>query len=207
MKKDEIVKIIKRLNSEYPIIFLYVIGNFFNAILLRLFTTGHFVLRSVFFDMAFIILLTSVSFVVKKKRRHLYYAITSFIMVFICVANSLYYNYYLSFISVSLLATSVFVKDVGDAIVDMVVRACDLSYLWILVVMFIFFKRKQEKEDINKNYLKKGLILVFIMMAIGSSLPPYNSFSRLYKLWNRVAVVNSFGPYVYQVDDIIQSLN
>ena len=47
---------------------------------------------------------------------------------------------------------------------------------------------------------------MFISFAIGSVLPPYNSFSRLYKLWNRVTVVDSFGPYVYQVDDIIQSL-
>ena len=36
---------------------LFVFGNFLNAILLRLFTTGAFQLRSIFFDMAVIMLL------------------------------------------------------------------------------------------------------------------------------------------------------
>ena len=44
------------------------------------------------------------------------------------------------------------------------------------------------------------------MMAIGCALPPYNSFSRLYKLWNRVMVFDSWGPYFYQADDLVQSL-
>ena len=206
MKKDVIIRTLKKLNNEYPILFIYIFGNFFNAILLRLFTTGHFEVRSIFFDLAFIFILTAFSFVIKKKKRHLYYGITSFIMVLICVVNSLYFNYYSSFVSVSLLATSVFVKDVGDAVMEMVVRVCDLSYLWLLVAMFILFKKKKENSDKNKDYMKKGLILMLIMLAMGSALPPYNAFSRLYKLWNRVAVVDSFGPYFYQVDDLVQSL-
>jgi len=35
---------------------------------------------------------------------------------------------------------------------------------------------------------------------------PINSWSRLYKLWNRESVVMNYGIYVYQIDDIIQSL-
>ena len=206
MKKDVIIRTLKKLNNEYPILFLYIFGNFFNAILLRLFTTGHFEVRSIFFDLAFIFILTAFSFVIKKKKRHLYYGITSFIMVLICVVNSLYFNYYSSFVSVSLLATSVFVKDVGDAVMEMVVRVCDLSYLWLLVALLILFKKKKENSDKNKDYMKKGLILMLIMLAMGSALPPYNAFSRLYKLWNRVAVVDCFGPYFYQVDDLVQSL-
>ncbi len=200
------LKVISKIKKDYPVMSFYIIGNFINAILVRLFTTGHFHIRSIFFDLAFIICLAGLSFLVKKKRRNAYYYLTTFIMVLICTSNSLYYNYYNSFISVSLLATSVFVKDVGDAIVEMVVRICDLAYLWIFVGLSLTIKKN--KEDVTGGKGKCGMAfkVVFCLMAIGCALPPYNSFSRLYKLWNRVMVFDSWGPYVYQVDDIVQSL-
>ena len=203
MKKNKYALMIKNLYSKYPTMFLFVIGNFVNAILLRLFTTGHFQVRSIFFDLGILVLLAAISLLV-KKRRNLYYGIATFLLVFICTSNSLYYNYYISFVSASLLATSVFVKDVSDAVMDMVVRPCDLSYLWLFIAMGISFKK--HKEESNKRYFVKGFFLAVVLIGIGCALPPYNSFSRLYKLWNRVAVLDSFGPYVYQADDIVQSL-
>ncbi|UKI27221.1 MAG: hypothetical protein L6V91_00665 [Bacilli bacterium] len=35
---------------------------------------------------------------------------------------------------------------------------------------------------------------------------PLNAWNRLYKLWNRQAVVMNFGVYIYQLDDTIQSI-
>ena len=206
MKKKNHKKAFLEIKKDYPILLLFVLGNFLNAIFVRLFTTGHFQVRSIFFDLAFIVFLGSFSFLINEKKRHLYYGITTFIMVLVCVVNSLYYNYYGSFVSVSLLATSVFVKDVGDAIVDMVVRPCDLTYLWMFIALFIICRKYKDKIEISKKYFKKSLIFTFIFLSFGSVLPPYNSFSRLYKLWNRVMVFDSWGPYVYQVDDIVQSL-
>lgn len=185
---------------------LFVFGNFLNAILLRLFTTGAFQLRSIFFDMAVIMLLLGISLIVKKKRRNAYYWIATFLMITTCVTNSLYYNYYSSFISVSLLATSVFVKDVGDAVMEMVIRPCDLTYLWLFVAMFVVRRKHPEEYRVNKMAFLKSMAVVIVCLGIGCSLPPYSSFSRLYKLWNRTMVLNSWGPYVYQIDDIIQSL-
>ena len=88
----------------------------------------------------------------------------------------------------------------------MVVRICDLAYLWIFVGLSLTIKKN--KEDVTGGKGKCGMAfkVVFCLMAIGCALPPYNSFSRLYKLWNRVMVFDSWGPYVYQVDDIVQSL-
>lgn len=208
MKNLKVKKIINKVINvwhDYPVIVLYIVGNFTNALLLRLFTTGRFQVRSVFFDLAFIMLLSGLSFLISEKRRNVYYFWTTFLMVFICVANSLYYNYYSSFISVSLLATSVFVKDVGDAVMEMVVRPCDLTYLWMFIALFIV-RKKESILKADKKKCKKTLMVSFIAILIGCSLPPYNSFSRLYKLWNRVMVLDSWGPYVYQVDDLVQSL-
>ena len=206
LKVKNIIQKIKYFKNNYPLMTLYILGNFLNTIFLRVFTTGHFQIRSVFFDVSFILLLAGLSFLISKKRRNRYYFWTTFLMVLICTANSLYYNYYASFISVSLLATSVFVKDVGDAIVQMVVRPCDLAYLWIFIALFLVNRKYNEEFVVNKNKCKKTILIAFIAILVGCALPPYNSFSRLYKLWNRVMVMDSWGPYFYQVDDLVQSL-
>ena len=205
LKVKQFASRVLKFKDDYPMMALYIIGNFLNAILLRVFTTGHFQLRSVFFDIAFVLLLGGLSFIISEKRRNRYYFWTTFLMILICVANSLYYNYYSSFISVSLLATSVFVKDVGDAVVQMVVRPCDVTYLWLFIAFFIV-KKKSDNFRVNKQKCKEMVILSFIAIIIGCAIPPYNSFSRLYKLWNRVMVLDSWGPYAYQADDLVQSL-
>ena len=38
-------------------------------------------------------------------------------------------------------------------------------------------------------------IVAIVLLSIGSILPPYTSWSRFIKLWNRVSVVNTFGIY------------
>ena len=53
MKK--IKKIFMDIKKDYPITVLYIVGNFVNTILLRLFTTGHFIVRSVFFDCTIVV--------------------------------------------------------------------------------------------------------------------------------------------------------
>ena len=199
-------KKIKLLVEENPVILVYAGGNLLNALCLRLFTTGHFQIRSLFFDIAIILLLTGLSLLMNRKSRNLFYAITTFLMVATCVANSLYYNYYYSFVSVSLLATSVFVKDVGDAVVDMVIRPCDLSYFWLFIALWYVIRKNKKTVTVSKKESSKLAMFGLIAIAIGCALPPYNSFGRLYKLWNRVMVMDSWGPYVYQTDDIIQSL-
>ena len=205
MKKDGL-GIFNKIKKEEPVLFIYIFGNFFNAILLRLFTTGHFQLRSIFFDLFFIMFMTAMAFLVNKKHRRVFYSISTFIMVAACVSNSLYYNYYKSFVSISLLSTSVFVKDVSDAVMDTVIRPCDITYFWILFALIIMYLHKNSGIEKSSKYFKKSLLISIICLAIGSSLPPYYAFSRLYKLWNRVSVLDSFGLYISQADDIIQSL-
>ena len=200
--RNEIVIFLK----NYPILLFYIIGNFINSIILRLFTTGHFGIRAIFFDLAFILMLAGLSFFVKNNRKMIYYVLTSFFMVGICVINSIYYNYYVSFASISMLAASAFVADVADAVLEVVVRLCDVLYFWIFIGLYIVYRKRKEEFSLTKNYFKNMLVIVLVCIGIGCSLPPYNAFSRLFKLWNRVAVVDTWGPYVYQMDDFIQSL-
>ena len=206
--KNVIKTNIKNINSNYPIMVFFIISNFINALLLRVFTTGSLKLRASIMDLGFIILISAFSLLFKGKLKKAYFIIMSFIFNITCIINAIYYNYYGSFVSISLLATSVFVKDVGDAVVDLAIKPTDWIYFWQLISLFIIFKKNKEIKNIS-NRLKKCLITIGLSLAIigiSCMLQPSNSFSRFKKLWNRVLVVNNFGVYVYQLDDIIQSL-
>ena len=199
---------INNINSNYPIMLFFIVGNFINAILLRIFTTGSLKLRASLMDLGFVILISAFSLLFKCKMRKVYYIIMTLVFNIICVINVVYYNYYGSFVSVSLLATSVFVKDVGDAVVDLAIKPTDWIYFWQVIALLIIFKRNKAKGEAS-NGLKKCLIALgisIVIIGMGCVLQPSSSFSRFKKMWNRVLVVNNFGVYVYQLDDIIQSL-
>ena len=206
--KQKIKTSINNLKSNYPIMLFFIIGNFINALLLRIFTTGSLKIRASLMDLGFIILISTFSLLLKGKAKKIYYIIMSFIFNAICIINAVYYNYYGSFVSVSLLATSVFVKDVGDAVVDLAIKPTDWIYFWELIVLFILFKKNKEKEIISKglNAFLIGIGISIVIICTSCIMQPNTSFSRFKKLWNRVLVVNNFGVYVYQIDDIIQSL-
>ena len=201
-KKEKVVKLMNTIKKDYRIELFFVIANIINTILLRLFTSGNFVVRSIFFDLGFLLIIVSLSFLVKKKK--LYFGISSLITVACCVINSIYYNYYNSFVSISLLATSVFVKDVGDAVVDFALRPTDWIYLWEFVGLYLVIKKNTFK-NIKDNF-KKIILMGIVSLGIGCALPPYYAFSSFIKLWNRVLVADNFGIYIYQVDDLVQSL-
>ena len=82
-----------------------------------MFTTGNFKIRPLFFDLGIVLLFAGLSFFVKRNGKKTYYILTSLLFVAICVINSIYYNYYSSFASASLLATSVYASDFGDVVV------------------------------------------------------------------------------------------
>lgn len=199
------LKEIKDIKNN-PVIITFILGNFFNALLLKVLTTGKFLFRAMIIDFGFVIILAALSFLIKPKRRIYFYYIASLFMVATCIINSIYYNYYASFVSASLLATSVFVKDVGDAVSEFAVKATDWLYLWIFIGLFMVNKKYKRELKPNRLNFIKLLFIGVVSIGIGSSMPPEYAWSRFIKLWNRVSVVNCWGPYVYQIDDIVQSL-
>ena len=206
MKNLKVKKELIKFWKNYPVLIFYIIANFINSIVLRLFTTGHFGFRALFFDFAFVVTLAALSFFIKSKRKILYYILTTFFMVGVCFANSLYYNYYDSFASISMLAASVFVSEVADAVLEVVVRASDIIYFWVFIGLYIMYRKHKEEINNSKNYFKNLFAVSLVCIAIGCSLPPYTSYGRLFKLWNRISVVDTWGPYIYQIDDFVQSL-
>ena len=53
---------------------------------------------------------------------------------------------------------------------------------------------------------KKYVVSIIVILATGSILSSAPEWNRFLNLWNRVSVVKCFGVYMYQIDDLVQSL-
>ena len=205
-------KIIKSFN-EYRLLYYFIISSIINATMLRCFTVfNYFAIRPFIADLGIIFLLSAISFLIKEKNKNKYFLIVIIISVIMFTVNSMYYTFYKSFASVSLLSTSVFVVNVGDAIIENVVQIKDLVFLWQLigVIILIKYENKNRIKDktykVNKKLSKKFALgfLVCLLMVVAISKP--SDYARFTKEWNRKGMVINFGIYTFQINDIIQSL-
>ena len=194
----------------------FVISNLINAYLLRFFTVhNYFAIKPILADLALLIVTGSFVYLFKAKKQFTYLMVLSFIFTVVCVVNSLYYTYYMSFVSVSLIAVSLSVVDVGDAVVQNVLQFKDFIFVWQLLFMLIYhhhlkkikyIKYAESKENRKKRFigtLIAGIIIYGIFFATVTSV----EYSRLSKQWNREFLVTKFGVYTYQINDLFKSLN
>ena len=138
----------------------------------------------------------------------------SVVISLICIINSVYYTYYDSFVSVSLLATATFVVEVGDAVVDKVLRVTDLLYLWQPIFVYYYYikennKRKNSlvKKDVYRNFSFVNMFVTGLVVLIFTGIfMTKTEWSRFGKMWNRESVLSSFGVITYQLNDLVQSL-
>ena len=207
----EIISKIKKTFNNNPMLFLFIIASLINSILLRVVTIrNYFALKPIFIDLALLLLIASFSFLIKKKNRNRYFLIISIIMVAICIINSMYYTYYKSFASISLLATSTAIVDVGDAIVENVLQPKDFIFLWELIVVIYFYrhlnKNKTKERSKNSKNMAKLALSALIIFGITALFVTPSEWSSLSKIWRREERVSTFGIYTYQVSDLFTSL-
>ena len=116
-----------RFFKELPLLFCFIVTALVNTLLLRILTVGNFYyIKPLMADLAMLFIFSSFMFLFKTdKKRKRYLIVLSLITSIFCIVHSMYYTYYSSFASVSLLATSTFVVDVGDAVVEQVLKLSD----------------------------------------------------------------------------------
>lgn len=210
--KEKIKKLLKIIKKDYPVETFFIISNLINGLIIRIVTVKNGLFISpLLVDLGFLILVTLISLTIKKEKRIRYFITLSIIFNIVCIVNSIYYHYYSSFASISLIANIAFASDVSDAIVENVLKAVDLIYIWQTITLVIIYKKTNKKEYIKhkenkKKLVKTGLITSLSLFAVAALFMPLNAWSRLYNLWNRESVVMNHGIYVYQLDDFIQSL-
>ena len=209
------LKEIRNILRDNKIFTIYIFGATFNGILLRLFTIKDFSFTPLFADLLVSILFASLYFFVKKKHRFIYIFIISIISTIVCLANMIYYVYYSSYISITFLSFALQNTETGGSNpwIDLI-NFKTFSFLWLPLALLIYhFKNKKRyyldhtfrsvhKKRVLRNTYSVCLIL-FILLILG--LKPVD-YSRFYSQWNREYVVSRFGVYLYQINDIVKSV-
>ena len=194
----------------------FVLSNVINACLLRFFTVhNYFAIKPLLADLAIVLILGSFVYLFKAKKQFTYLMVISILFNIICIVNSLYYTYYMSFASFSLIAVSLTVVDVGDAVVKNVLQVKDFLFLWQLFFLGFYHLHLKKKKYIEyagpmenrKKRFTGTLVFGLVIYAIFFMTVTSVEFSRLSKQWNREFLVTKFGIYTYQFNDLFKSLD
>lgn len=197
------------------ILFLtYVLTSVMIGILLRINTLGNtFSVKALICDFTLVILIGSFGYLIKPKHQFKYFFGLSIFYTFLCVINHIYYTFYMSFVSVSLLSTLSMLGEVSDSVTSRL-KLIYFIYLLAPIIMLVVNKVLAKKNyyfEVGKyergkkmflNTIKSALIVVFFVLI---TLVPSEA-SRLVKLWNRDYIVGRFGIYLYTFNDLIQSI-
>jgi len=218
-KIKEFLKLFKIHSKGYlktNILFMtFVLTSLFNGCLLRFLTVrNYFDIKPIIADLAFVLVIGAFGYFIKPKHQFKYYVTWSAVFIALCVVNSMYYSNYLSFVSFSLLETSLQIADMSDAVVGNVMELKDFVFLWQLLAIIIVNKNLKKKKYYEKvSKIEKGKVralntLVVAVIFIGFFISTLTSvdISRLSKQWDREYVVMNFGIYIYQFNDLVSTL-
>ena len=225
--KNEIIKKLKAIKKDHLIkqyiknnvLFLsFVILMVINATLLR-FLCMHSIdnylsFKAVLADAVVCVFIGAFGYLFKPKNRFAYYMTFTIFLTAICMINSVYYTFYTSFASISMLSLTQYIGDVGDAVVENVLQLKDLVYLIAPITMIIihiklkkknYYKKVELKIERKKMTIKTlstaGVLLVLFLITLTSL-----DVSRFFKQWNKEYIVMRFGIYIYQVNDVVTSI-
>lgn len=217
--KQKLVEIIKKI-KKYPfrsklkendLFFVTIFCIIVNDLLLRAFTIGLSFAIGPFVGTTIVALfLASFSFLIKEEKRIIYFSILLFFSILITVSNSIYYTFYSSFVSISLISALFQLSDVKDAVSESVFQIKDLIYFWSLIAFILVIrknkieKRKYSKKTDKNKFFISSTISILLMIIFISSLNGVEE--SLVKQWSREYIVNKFGIYIYQGNDIIRSI-
>lgn len=186
--------------------------------ILRGFTIGSpFNLRPILADLVISLIFASFYFLFKKKYRFIYLFIISLVSLTVCLANIIYYYYYSSFISVTFISFALANHETGESNVVTDLLQLKFFIFFYLPIMLIIVNQKLKKKNkgkeessfrrVNKKTVFKTLYtwIIIIFVIFLATLKPVD-FSRLYNQWNREYLVSRFGVYLYQINDMVKSI-
>ena len=214
INKKKIKEKFRKIKNDYLLVVSFIMSNLINGLILRGITVKNiFSLPPLFIDFGLLILISLVALAFKRKNRIKYFMAMSFILTLVCLINSVYYHYYSSFASVALLSNLIYAKDVGNAIFENVLKPVDLIYICCPLAVYLSYyflnKKKYFIKELksNKKMILSSIITTLSFWALASIIMPLSAWGGFYKLWNRESVVINYGIYIYQIDDIIQSIS
>ena len=196
----------------------FVITAVINSTLLRFFcmhTVENFLSwKAILADLIVVTAIGSFGYLFKPKNRFSYYLGFNIFLTAICIVNSVYYTFYTSFASVSMLSLTQYIGDVGDAVVENVLQLKDMIYIFAPIVLTVvhfrlkkksYYKKIELKSDRKKRMFKTlsfSAVMLVVFLVTMTSL----DVSRFIKQWNKEYIVMRFGIYIYQANDLVISV-
>ena len=210
--------LIREYIKKHKLFCTYVLTCIINSTLLRFFCMhtleNYLSIKPIIADLTIIVLAGSVCYLFKPKNRFAYLLFVEILFTAICMINSMYYTFYTSFASVSMLSLTQYIGEVGDAVVENVIQIKDLVYLLgpiALIAVHIrlkkinYYKKVESKAKRKKRTLRtlsaSGILALMFLLTLTSL-----DVTRLIKQWNREYIVMKFGIYIYQANDVVTSI-
>ena len=177
--------------------------------LMTLGSIGH--IKSILSNILVSLLFGSFSFLLKPKIRYHYLMIFLAFNALLAWGNTVYYDFYQSYISINLIDTASMVGQVNDSV------WAKLSFhqfiyviypiLFMLIHKYLNMKKYIDHNDHDKRVFINVLrVACFILLFLAATMSSADG-SRFVKLWNRSSVVRKYGLYVYTINDVIQSVS
>ena len=209
--------LIKKYFTDNTLFLTFVLVCVINSTMLRFFTMhtleNYLAIKPIMADIGIVVLVGSFSYLFKGKKRYTYLLIASIFFTAICMINSIYYTFYTSFASASMLSLTQFIAPVSDAVVENVLQLKDLLYLIPFAFFIITYHRllkkgkfkRYTKTERKTNWLHTFIAGVVILVVFTVTLSGLE-IGRFVKQWNREYIVMRFGIYLYQGNDVVKSL-
>lgn len=205
-----IIKDLKNTFNNNKYFFFFIIGTALNGYLLRVITFKQYFSLVPFLGDLLISLIFSIPyFFIKKENKNRYILILVYISLIVCFCNAVYYNYYNSFASITFLSLIFVNYDTGGTNVtkNIINFPMFLTLVFPITMIFLYYKKYRKKgcesTKKDKKFLLAFIILILILMV--SCLKKVD-YSRLHTQWNREYLVSRFGIYIYQLNDIVKSI-
>ena len=192
----------------------YIIISILLSLTLRTLTVGiNFSFKPVLYDLIIITLIGSFGYLFKPQNRFKYFCSLIVFFTLLCIFNSLYYTFYKSFLSVSLIESMIMLKDVKSSVVDKL-KLIHFVYVIYLIIFIVIHSKlnnkkyylKLDKKESSSKMLKHTLFFTFILLVLSLLFLSESDIKKFTKNWNREYIMQNFGLYTYTINDFIDSL-
>lgn len=207
---------IKNLSSVVSYNRLFIVYSFLCLLIglfLRIITVGGmFKLLPLITDLIFIILFGSFGYLFKEKNRFVYYTFLLFFFALLSAGNTLYYQFYQSFISVNLISTASMIGKVNDSLFAKI-HLIQFIYL-IFPVIYLFLRKKLLSNNLSievvdtlrdKKIFKIVSLTCVFVIVLAISLYSIKDVRKFNNQYNREYIVKKYGLYLYTFNDLFQS--
>ena len=213
---ETVLKNTKSIIEDNKIVLLYIVGATINGVILRTFTIGKaYAFRPILGDLIVTLMFASIYFLIKKMYRFAYLVTISIVSSIVCIANVIYYFYYSSFISITFFSFALTNHDTGGSdVLGSMINPKFFIFFWLTIALFIAHRKekKNNNEDIAFKKVRKNIVLktiytwVLVITVVFLSSLKGIDYGRLHNQWNREYLVSRFGVYIYQINDMVRSI-